>query len=198
MTKPQEDGLAMMHATVALVLLMPFLLSQALSSVSRAPAPPSPAPVQPSDQPPIITISEADGFTFPSGSAELSSEVQRRLSEVVVPRLVALASRYRCDVVEVIGHTDSRAVKSPSNLDRRLDARAGATEGLVAGSNTDLGLLRAWAVATYLRTQPGLNKMRFYGYSAGQTVLPNGDLAGSETSDDSSRRRIEVRLRRSR
>ena len=148
------------------------------------------------EPPPIITISEADGLRFESGRADLTPEAEERLRESLAPTIQKEAARCRCDVVEVIGHTDGQALRTASNLDRLMDVRVDSTGSLVPGSNTDLGLLRAWSVISRLRSLPSFSGIRFYGYSAGQTVLPSGQLAGGENVAEADRRRIEIRLRR--
>ena len=148
--------------------------------------------------PPIITISEAEGLRFPSGSAELTDAARLVLVSAVVPIVRKHAAECRCDILEVIGHTDGQELRAVSNLDRALDVKSGSVAPLIPGSNTDLGLLRAWSVIGEFQKVPGFAGMRFYGYSAGQTILPHGELAGNERgSEEESRRRIEIRLRRS-
>jgi flagellar motor protein MotB len=71
--------------------------------------------------PPIISLSEADGYYFPKGKAGLSSKFERKLRETIVPSLLQLAARFRCDVIEVTGHTDEQAIAARnSNLDQEL------------------------------------------------------------------------------
>jgi outer membrane protein OmpA-like peptidoglycan-associated protein len=153
------------------------------------------------DQPPIITLSETEGFTFPVGSAAISPQFVHSLEQVIGPRLLQLAMEYDCDVIEVIGHTDGQSVRSASNLDTELmSAVAGelGVEGLAPGSNADLGLMRAWAVARVLTSQKGLSEFRIAAYSAGQMLRPDGSHAVSgDHQDVPERRRIEIRIRRS-
>lgn len=150
------------------------------------------------DQPPVITVSEAQVYSFASGKADLTPEFTQYIAQTIVPRLVQLAGVYACDVVEVIGHTDEQTVRSSSNLDRAL--LNGSSMNLSPGSNLDLGFLRAFAVVRALRSDGRLTGTLYYAYSAGQTIMPDGQIAGPEKDPqpDASRRRIEIRLRRSR
>jgi flagellar motor protein MotB len=73
--------------------------------------------------PPIITLSEADGYFFATRSAELTADFATKLRTVVVDRLLEIGRSFDVDVIEVIGHTDERPVSSGlSNLDRQLSA----------------------------------------------------------------------------
>jgi flagellar motor protein MotB len=204
-----DDSLPLMNGAVAMVMLVPLLLlavaageTDPVAAVERhrpavVVAPAASRTSEPgSDQPPIITISEAQVYSFPSGAATVAPEFRRLLQDTLAPRLHQIAIQYRCNVIEVIGHTDGQHVRGRSNLDATvLDDRA-AQEAVRAGSNPDLGLMRAWAVIQVLRESHLLEGKTFYGYSAGQTVLPDGRLAAADETPDAARRRIEIRVRR--
>jgi len=219
MTGQQDDrALSMMNAAVSLALLIPLLLLMTahrrdildmgrrlnakdkqiedLQSRNQAAR-----PGEWLDQPPVITVSEAQVYSFASGRADLTPEFTQYIARTIVPRLVQLAGVYACDVIEVIGHTDEQTVRSSSNLDRALlnGFRRTSTQ-LSPGSNLDLGFLRALAVVRALRSDGRLAGKLYYSYSAGQTIMPDGQIAGPEKDPqpDASRRRIEIRLRRSR
>lgn len=199
-----EEQLGMMNASIALVVLIPLLLM--LWSAPRGAAtssdgtrdhdlPPMPAV----DQPPIITISDTEVFSFPSGTADVTSAFRSFLTFTVVPRLVNLMQRYTCDIVEIVGHTDSQRVRTRSNLDDALlKVLAGRRDRLAPGSNADLGLMRAWAVAEILSADGRLSGKTFYGYSAADAIAPNGGLAPSIVRPPTmaDRRRVEIRVRR--
>ncbi len=71
--------------------------------------------------PPMISLSEADGYYFEKGSAQLYEEFEDRLKKVVVPRLLEMAKEYQVNVIEVVGHTDEQPIGARlSNLDRDL------------------------------------------------------------------------------
>ena len=182
------------NAAVALVMANALaVLLVALVAIEREP----PA-IQP-DQPPIIVLTEAEGFTFATGSAEIPEGFARSLTEVIIPQITHIARMYDCDVIEVIGHTDGQRVQSDSNLDSELMSVVGGDPAtLVPGSNVDLGLLRAWAVARVLRAHAGLDDLSVAVYSAGQMLAPDGTYArAGDFSSVPERRRIEIRVRRS-
>lgn len=159
---------------------------------------------QESDTPPIILIPDTGTFRFTSGSAELSSSLDKFISRELFNQIVLNTQKYQIDVVEIIGHTDGQANSgSISNLDVNLEnvARGGrSVKSLVAGSNADLGLMRALAVANTLRSlqksSGKLKGLQFRAYSAGQLVLPDGSVASPSSAADGSRRRIEIRFTR--
>jgi hypothetical protein len=219
MNGQQDDrSLSMMNAAVSLVLLIPLLLllaarhrefvdlgarfadkeKQYAELQSRGQISPGGERL---DQPPVITISEAQVYSFASGRADLTAEFARFIADSLVPRLLDIARIYSCDVIEVIGHTDEQTVRSASNLDGiLLDGFRNPSAQLSPGSNLDLGFLRAWAVVRALQADTRLVGKLYYAYSAGQTIMPDGQIAvpEKEPQPDASRRRIEVRLRRSR
>jgi len=155
--------------------------------------------------PPIIIIPDNEAFRFPVGSAKVSKPLQQYIWTSLAKTIRDNHKRYRIDTVEIIGHTDGQPNRrSSSNLDLVLEQSAAAnTLGrLTPGSNADLGLMRALAIANELRkvqaTNPELKNLQFYAYSAGQLYLLNGNLAPPNRNPDSSRRRIEVRFTRRR
>lgn len=159
------------------------------------------------DRPPILNLPEAEGFRFDSGSAELGEDFSRRLEADIIPKLNRFCLQYEAqiDTLEIIGHTDGQAVSARggrgSNLDDKLhpgpDPVGGA--GVQFGSNADLGLLRALAVAHRMRLAQGqgrLARLDVRAYSAGQLVLPDRPRGADAVLEigDNERRRIEIRL----
>jgi outer membrane protein OmpA-like peptidoglycan-associated protein len=195
----QRDSLPLLNAAVAFVILIPVLLLAISFKFAGSGPPPPPPPAN--DQPPIIVLRETDGYYFSSGSADLSTDFQEKLARVVAPRLQQVLKKYDCDLIEVIGHTDSQPVvaTSKSNLDKELlPTLHGQSNSLLPGSNADLGLMRAWSVILVLREHAAWPGIHFFGYSAAQTIDVNGNVtAAGAPSIDPSRRRIEVRVRRS-
>lgn len=200
----RDDLLGMMNAAVALVLVIPLLIIGLTQRRSTdAPDGPKGSDIElvrsaSNDQPPIITITEAQVYSFPSGTAVLTDDLKRYLMDVAIPQVVAIAEQYNCDTIEVIGHTDSQRVRTHSTLDERLmESLYSPTFNVTPGSNADLGLLRAWAVIRLLAADPRLAGRRFAGYSAADTLMPNGRFASgsSRRADESVRRRIEIRAR---
>lgn len=168
-------------------------LAQAREELSR----------KPPDQPPIIFLSEADGFSFASGSSEISPAFAEKLRVEVAPRLVELTRAYSADVIEVIGHTDGvplGASRAEANLDARLPtALGGQTRAeLRPFDNVGLGMTRAIAVARLLESGELPPALRVLPLSAG-SLIARGDLLQPADAEkgDAERRRIEIRLRRS-
>lgn len=153
--------------------------------------------------PPILFIPDNDKFRFPVGSAKLSDAFRKYIWNSLVAKIVETRTLYGIDTVEIIGHTDGQPNQgSSSNLDMFLEQAAATNtlDRLIPGSNADLGLMRALAIANELRKaqakQPKLAGLQFRAYSAGQLYLLNGELAPANRNPDVSRRRIEVRFTR--
>jgi outer membrane protein OmpA-like peptidoglycan-associated protein len=145
---------------------------------------------------PIIIDEKSGNFKFPSGSAELTPDLQKYIQTTILPEIQKATAKGNIDFIQIIGHTDSQGISNASNLDGKLTAAATGSEkinALKAGSNTDLGLMRAVAVVQFLNTK-GLGKVKFRAYSAGQLYLPSGKLARIDRGADDTRRRIEIRF----
>lgn len=166
-----------------------------------------------SEWPPVITLSDAEGFTFKQGSSALTTDFRNGLTKEVIPTLVSLVKDERRTVsaIEIIGHTDEKpfvheGVKPGDwgNLDHKaietLDGRFPASR-LEADDNAGLGLARALSVREFLRNFPELKDVPILVFSASYTVEDGTQLA-TGTLDYSrfaflrgSRRRIEIRVR---
>jgi hypothetical protein len=152
--------------------------------------------------PPIINLSEADGYFFAVGSAELTPDFAADLRGAVVDRLLQIAVAFDVDVIEIIGHTDEQPITSRvSNLDRRLSSvTLGESEvgSLQWADNAGLGLARALAVVQVLSADPRLHNFRILPLSAAQLVGVDGRLTRwDDHGDVRERRRIEIRMRKS-
>jgi flagellar motor protein MotB len=152
--------------------------------------------------PPIINLSEADGYFFATGSAELTPGFATGLRTAVIDRLLQTAEAFDVDVIEVIGHTDGQPVTSRvSNLDRKLSAVTSGetgTESLQWADNAGLGLARALAVVELLSADPRLRQFRILPLSAAQLIGIDGRLTRFDGQGDvRERRRIEIRMRKS-
>lgn len=173
---------------------------------AKVPPPPPPPPAPDAKKghnwPPIINLSEAGGYYFATGSAELTPSFATELRTVVVDKLLEIAEAYDVDVIEVIGHTDEQPVNGrASNLDRAL---AGVTTGQSApgslqwADNAGLGLARALSVVERLSADPRLKNFRILPLSAAQLIGTDGRLTHwDEHGDVRERRRIEIRMRKS-
>ncbi len=152
--------------------------------------------------PPIINLSEADGYFFATGSADLTPDFEIALHTLVVDRLLQIAASFDVDVIEVIGHTDEQPVSNRiSNLDRTLPSvtsGGSSTGALQWADNAGLGLARALAVVKALSFDPRLRKFRILPFSAAQLIATDGKLTRwDEKGDVRERRRIEIRMRKS-
>lgn len=160
--------------------------------------------------PPLIVIKDSNKdaqgrpLRFEAGRAELPEGLRFFIDNNVANQLESFAKEYQGYVVDVIGHTDGQATVAPaSNLDRILEkAASGSTEdvsNLRAGSNADLGLMRALAVVKKLQEIQATGRfknLKFRAYSAAQLYLPSGEYAPTPSNrvDDETRRRIEIRF----
>jgi flagellar motor protein MotB len=157
--------------------------------------------------PPLIVIKDSDKdpngrpLRFETGRADLPEGLRLFIEDNVVNQLDNFAKEYPGYIVDVIGHTDGQATAAPvSNIDQTLENVANGNESvsnLNAGSNADLGLMRALAVVKKLQEIQGekrLGGLKFRAYSAAQLYLPSGDYASVNRNADESRRRIEIRF----
>jgi flagellar motor protein MotB len=153
--------------------------------------------------PPIIRMSEADGYFFKSGSAELSPTFHDALVNKTPGEILSYIRKYDVDVIEIVGHTDERpiGVRQYSNLDRDLLSVLKNTAGVVSlipADNAGLGLARAVAVVSVLRQSPLLAGYKLIPLSGAQLVNTDETLAiAGLPGDIQQRRRIEIRLRKS-
>jgi flagellar motor protein MotB len=153
--------------------------------------------------PPIIRMSEADGYFFRSGSAELSPTFHDALIDQTPIEILKDIRKYDVDVIEVVGHTDERPIgaRQYSNLDRDLLSVLKNTAGvgsLTPADNAGLGLARAVAVVSVLRQSPLLAGYKLIPLSGAQLVNTDETLAISGVPENiQQRRRIEIRLRKS-
>lgn len=179
--------------------------SEPATAPTAVPAPPAPirATVRDNaDLPPIITLSEAQGYFFMLGSAEIGADFRAKLAREVVPRVVELGRRHRVDLIEVVGHTDEIPLRLDrrSNLDLTLLAYLHGAPGvphLQAGDNVGLGMARAAAVARELIRDPRLRSYTILPLSGGQAITTDQSLADDRSVvDEEARRRIEIRMRR--
>lgn len=151
--------------------------------------------------PPFVSLSEAGGYFFDSGKATLRPEFERNLIEQVIPMLARNLVDYEVDVIEVIGHTDEVPMSGQSNLDAQLAAASAGrfpVAGLRSTDNAGLAMARAVSVVRVLRADPRLTRASILPLSGAQMIVPVDRMAdGTARSGDQTRRRIEIRLRRS-
>jgi flagellar motor protein MotB len=148
--------------------------------------------------PPIITITEAQGYSFPKGSAFLSDAFREFLTTKVAVTLKENIDRYEANIIEVVGHTDEQPKTGNSNLDVALIDAANGTRPihhLTTADNVGLGMARALSIVQVLTLCPELSGVKILPYSAGQAIDNSGSLSDGGGGDAPSRRRIEIRLR---
>ena len=180
----------------------PASTQKILDAIDRGIA--GPGPGTPGHQwPPIIALSDADGYLFRTGSAELSPSFLDKLVNTVPAEIFENIKKYDVDVIEVVGHTDEQPLgQRQSNLDRDLPSVLNNEAGiasLVPADNAGLGLARAVSVVSVLRQSPILAGYKLIPLSGAQLVNTDETLAilGTTTGDMPRRRRIEIRLRKS-
>lgn len=152
------------------------------------------------EKPPLLRLTEQESFRFETGSYSLSPEFISALDRRM-PEIRDTIEKYRIDSVEVIGHTDGQPSPGMSNLDILLpnSDRPQSLNGYKTGSNTDLGLLRALAVANHLREKldpNGSKRFVIRPYSAGSLITTDGRFQPADLQDRADRRRIELRFTR--
>jgi outer membrane protein OmpA-like peptidoglycan-associated protein len=152
--------------------------------------------------PPIINLSEAGGYFFEVGSAELSDEFKTALVVKVVPKILQISDEYSdVDIIEVVGHTDEQTIRRRySNLDTTLleVLKTGNVASLVPADNAGLGMSRAVAVVTRLLQDARLEQRfsRILPMSGAQLIQVDETLSRGSMGDVKERRRIEIRLRK--
>ena len=152
--------------------------------------------------PPIIKLSEAAGYHFNSGSAELSPRFRSDLAGPIPAQILDLIKQYDVDVIEVVGHTDEQPVGTrESNLDRELLPvlrNSANIASVVPADNAGLGLARAVSVVSVLLQNKALSGYKLLPLSGAQLINNDETLAISGTAGDVlERRRIEIRMRKS-
>jgi hypothetical protein len=158
-------------------------------------------------QPPLIVLNEAHGYTFSSSSATLNQRFKVNLHNSVVKKIEEFAKKYKCDIVEVYGYTDgkpfSKNVMGGSSFDTSLHrclVEGCDIDNIQASSNLELGMKRAVSVVNFLK--PRLVKKHsiikiIRPYSGGGFIDEVGRVALlDEVSNNRLRRRIEIRLSR--
>ncbi|TCP80832.1 OmpA family protein [Rhizobium sp. PP-CC-2G-626] len=155
---------------------------------------------KPHEWPPIINLSEAGGYFFKSGSAELTDQFRFKLQGSIASEIARSLDQYDVDIIEVIGHTDEQPIsRTGSNLDKTIidvvDGQKPIT-AIVPADNAGLGMARALAVVNVLRSEQRLREATILPMSGAQLVLPGDKLTVGQAGNVEARRRIEIRVRR--
>jgi flagellar motor protein MotB len=126
----------------------------------------TPAVIFLTDQAEKEATGEYGGFSFKSGSAEVSSDFRdNMIQQEIMRKIVQGVGRFKADIIEIMGHTDVEPVHDNQPVAVDIDWRLGdfiRDKGLLpvkipgeplpgVGSNMDLGILRAIAVHHEIR-----------------------------------------------
>jgi hypothetical protein len=165
-------------------------------------------------QPPVIDLVESKSYSFRLGSYQPSVAFRDMIRGELAIRILGLLKSYPgISSVEIIGHTDGVPNGSgASNLDTaniNADLEASGVKQIYqAGSNVDLGLLRALYVKSILENSISARchsvggarlecrPLKYRVYSAGSLISGNGEISPANGKSDPSRRRIEIRFTR--
>ena len=159
-------------------------------------------------QPPLIVLDEAHGYSFHSSSASLNPKFKTLLTSSTIKKINKFAKEHKCDIVEVYGYTDAqpfstngRGGKFDKELHQCLNDGCDI-DNIEASSNLELGMKRAVSVVEFLKPKliykNSIIKI-IRPYSAGQFIDEQGKIASIENKKGNKlRRRIEIRLSRSR
>tara|TARA_B100000780_G_C21106133_1_gene446698 strand:- start:134 stop:1360 length:1227 start_codon:yes stop_codon:yes gene_type:complete len=152
--------------------------------------------------PPIISLADAENFSFEVGSANLTEKFKADLKAGIANQIYKTLLEYDADVIEVIGHTDLQRMNQnirTSNLDDQSLSFFQSIKGveLSAKDNAGLGFARALSVTKELSKISLLDGYTILPYSAAQLITPNESINIGENEFESSQlRRIEIRVRR--
>lgn len=197
----QNQTSATMQSEIFIVLMIVMVLLFIITSfyISR---------LKEHQQPPLIVLDEAHGYSFSSGSSSLSVNFQKSLNSLVIKEIKDFVKRYKCDTVEIYGYTDgkpfSKNIISRKSFDKSVHnclLRGCDIDSIQASSNLELGMKRAVSVVNFLRPKlinRGSSIKTIRPYSGGGFIDEQGKIAQiNETSNNNLRRRIEIRLSRS-
>lgn len=151
--------------------------------------------------PPIISLSEAEDYSFKRGEADLTENFRALLETKISDTLLITLRKYNADVIEVIGHTDLDRMRETrrSNLDDKAlnFLQKGENVRLEARDNAGLGYARALSVAKELGRIPSLQDYTILPYSGAQMISPDETINIDPSVFKAEQlRRIEIRVRR--
>ena len=151
--------------------------------------------------PPIISLADAENFSFTVGSAQLTDSFKEQLKSGIADQILETLIAYEADVIEVIGHTDLQKMQAKriTNLDDEVlnFFKTDKKISLEAKDNAGLGYARALSVAKLLSQIPTLQNYTILPYSGAQMITPEETINNGENSFEPKQlRRIEIRVRR--
>ncbi len=189
-----------MQSEIFIVLMIVMILLFIITSLYLA-------QLKEHQQPPLIVLNEAQGYSFQSSSASLNATFKGQLTASIVQKITKFAKEHKCDIVEVYGYTDVQPFSSSSRGNRFDNAlhrclnQGCDIDKIQASSNLELGMKRAVSVVNFLKPRllvDGSNIKIIRPYSAGQFIDERGEIASLENrANNKLRRRIEIRLSRS-
>jgi len=156
-------------------------------------------------KPPLITLSEdKKEFRFKVGKAHLTKRYKNALLKEKFPEIINNIIKYNCNVIEVYGYTDTQPFNKANNIDDKLHQCIDSDcsiDRIRTHSNLELGMKRAISIVHFLKQQQAKGNISkdiiIKPYSAGQFIDENGKIAKRNSQDNKKRRRIEIRLSRS-
>ncbi|SFV66234.1 hypothetical protein MNB_SV-14-1498 [hydrothermal vent metagenome] len=202
MSKRQSNATMQSEIFIVLMIVMVLLFIITSFYISK---------LKEHQQPPLIVLDEAHGYSFSSSSALLNEKFIAELKKSVVKKIQKFSKEYKCDTVEVYGYTDGQpfsvnTIKTTQSFDndlhRCLVDKDCNIDDIQASSNLELGMKRAVSVVDFLKPIL-LNKQSYIKtirpYSGGAFIDAEGKIAKiDDRAGDKYRRRIELRLSRSR
>ena len=189
-----------MQSEIFIVLMIVMILLFIITSLYLA-------QLKEHQQPPLIVLNEAQGYSFHSSSASLNPKFKGQLIASVIQKITKFAKEHKCDIVEVYGYTDAQPF-SASSRGTRFDTqlhhclnKGCDIDKIQASSNLELGMKRAVSVVDFLKPRLLVNGSKIKiirPYSAGQFIDERGEIASmGNQANNKLRRRIEIRLSRS-
>ena len=202
MSKRQSNATMQSEIFIVLMIVMVLLFIITSFYISK---------LKEHQQPPLIILDEAHGYSFLSSSALLSNNFSKQLEKTVIQEIQNFSKKYKCDTVEIYGYTDGQpfsvnTARSTQSFDKALHKclveQGCDIDAIQTSSNLELGMKRAVSVVEFLKPRL-LNKQSYIKtirpYSGGAFIDAKGEIAKiDDTKGDKYRRRIEIRLSRSR
>jgi len=199
MSKRQSNATMQSEIFIVLMIVMVLLFIITSFYISK---------LKQHQQPPLIVLDEAHGYSFSSSSATLNNEFTLKLESSVLLNIQDFAKTYKCDVIEVYGYTDgqpfSRNTLGGQSFDKELHkclVDGCNIDTIQASSNLELGMKRAVSVVKFLKEKlivTGSTIKTIRPYSGGAFINAQGKIAKVDAKRrDKFRRRIEIRLSRS-
>jgi flagellar motor protein MotB len=201
MSKRQSNATMQSEIFIVLMIVMVLLFIITSFYISK---------LKEHQQPPLIILDEAHGYSFSSSSALLNNIFSKQLEKTVIKEIKNFSKKYKCDTVEIYGYTDGQpfsvnTARSTQSFDKSLHKclveQGCDIDAIQTSSNLELGMKRAVSVVEFLKPRL-LNKQSYIKtirpYSGGAFIDSKGEIAKiDDTKGDKYRRRIEIRLSRS-